>query len=380
DDPRAPGVLRQPRAPGRGSPPPQRDAPRGGSRSGSRTDDRGYPPGRSYDDPYQRGGYPPRDQHFPPRADDSAEYSAEYGTPSAGDSAEYSAEYGTPSVEYDARSGYGAPDYAPRSYDPRGGYDPRGNYSQAGAPFGGWDVPAGAGPAALGPRRPAAGFPQGAPPHAKPRRRRAGGIIAAMLVLVLAVLALGVGYLERGAIFARLGRGATTTTSTFAAYTPGPTPTVLPKYRQFVSRNARYVLNFPQSWNTTSVATPSDGLPDFADTFTQSTPPAMFFVERAQVFDPLSDSDTIAVEIQAAKHQGYSFTQTGAATTVIIGGEQWLRQEYDAVNHGSKVHYAFLATHHLGRGYAITLVALPADFTAEDTTSFAAISKTFRFL
>ncbi|MFI5274588.1 MAG: hypothetical protein ACHQ4H_16270, partial [Ktedonobacterales bacterium] len=47
DDPRAPGVLRQPRAPGRGSPPPQRDAPRGGSRSGSRTDDRGYPPGRS---------------------------------------------------------------------------------------------------------------------------------------------------------------------------------------------------------------------------------------------------------------------------------------------------------------------------------------------
>ena len=306
---------------------------------------------------------------------DSAEYSAEYGTP--GYSAEYSAEYGTPgysaeySAQYPARGGFGGGYPAPS-----GGYDPRTGYP---APAGG-----GQGMSSNWTEPPQGGFPRGRAPAAttgrkgRGGRKRFGGLVAAVIVLALVVVAAGAGYLERGKILARLRPAATA--PAFATYTPGPTPTVLPKFKQYASKNAAYVLNYPDTWTLSSINTPSGGLPDYADTFEQGNPPAAFAVERAQIFDPLSDHDAIQSELRAAEKQGFSFTRAGTTTTVSAGGEHWTREEYDALYKGNKLHYAFLATHHLGHSYVIALAALPDDFAKEDSGSFANILATFRFL
>ena len=198
-----------------------------------------------------------------------------------------------------------------------------------------------------------------------------------VLALVLLLVAAGAGFLERDKILARLR--PTATAPTFATYTPGPTPTVVPHFTQYADKPAGYVLNYPQNWTQSSINTPSAGLPDYADTFEQANPPVAFAVERAQIFDPLTDDGAIQAELTTAEKQGTTFTRTGSTVTVTIGGERWIREEYDGVTRGTKAHYAFLATHHLGHSYVIALVALPDDFAKEDSGPFATILATFRF-
>lgn len=317
----------------------------------------------------------------------SAEYSAEFG---AENSAEYSAEYGAAGDPRDYRGqrrGYRDDDpYAGGRGRERGGRAAGGAGRRRGVYPGAAPAPAGydswearalatAGGGA-GDEGWSAGWQAAEARPAKKKRRRGGVIVAVLLLLVVA--ALGAGFAKRDALFGRLGHGSPTA-SAFATYTPGPTPTVPPQYKQFASPKGQYILVYPQAWAVKSDSTPSGGLPDYVDTFSQATPAVVVAVEQAQIFNTLSDADAIAAEIRAAQQKGYSFTPSGTPTTVSVGGEQWQRQEYDSTTNGVKLHYAVLSTHHLSRSYVIVLVALPGDFAKENASTFPTILKSFRF-
>lgn len=429
DDPRAPNALR------RGGPPApaRRDRPGRGGRAdrpqrsdpADRYDDerrggRGRDAGRGYDRErdrplpprasYERGGRAPeRNQGRGSRMPAPPEDSAEYETPSAEYSAELSAEYSAQysaelsaeysaelSAEYGAAGGYrrrqGAYEEDERYAGGRGrergrrggmarGGDAarRGGYPQP-EPAGGYDSWEARALASVGGSADGVGWTgdwQAAERRPAKKRRRTGAIVVAMLLLML-IAALGAGFAKRDAILSRLGHGGPTP-SAFATYTPGPTPTVPPQYKQFVSPKGQYILAYPQAWTVTSDASPSGGLPDYVDTFNQATPAVVVAVEQAQIFNTLSDADAIAAEIRAAEQKGYTFTPSGSATTVSVGGEQWQRQEYESTANGVKLHYAILSTHHQGRSYVMVLVALPEDFAKESASTFPAILKSFRF-
>lgn len=339
--------------------------------------------------------YPSRYRNAP-----SAEYSAEY--PARYDdapSAEYSAEY---SVEMDARGGY---DQDRRGY--RGGYDEsaawdaypaRGRPASHYAPEDSWNLPAvseaqlpAAGwtadwhaappiPASEMSERSGRGSGRGTSQRPAKRKHRSGIVAVAVgLVALVAVAAIIIGISQRTAILSRLPGATHTNTHPFATYTPGPTPTVVPHYKEFSSDSALYVVNYPAQWAEQTSNQPNTGY-DYVDTFTGQNPYAAVIVEQAAAFANISDADIVTAEVNGGKQAGRTFTETQAASgTVNAGGEQWTRREFDVSDGNTKLHMAILTCHHEGRGYAIVLVATPDSFAKDDSTVFHTVLNSFRF-
>jgi zinc-ribbon domain len=259
-------------------------------------------------------------------------------------------------------------------YDPPGayrpappGYDPRrdGEWPES------WPAPA------VGGRGP------GGPGRKQPQRRRRSPLFGVALGLVALVL-VAAGVVERHALSQlvhRLTAGSPTPPPVFATYTPGPTPTVLPNYKQWANTHAGYVMNYPQQWIEKTDNSPSGGQSDYTDTFQQTSPFIEFAIEQAQVNGSQTDQAVIDAEVHAAEQKGTTFTLTpGSTQNVAVGGEQWLREEYDGTVSGVQFHFALLSTHHQGRSYVIAMLAQSASFTNLDKTVFQPVLRSFRFL
>lgn len=372
----------------------QRDERSAGGRVNRRWDesDEGGTPARQY-----RGGYSDYDDM--PSAEYSAEYSAE-GPARFRDqpSAEYSSEY---SAELDARGGYGGERqrYRGQRYDDEpSAWDapaPRRRVAPNDPAEDSWNLPAISEaqrpassrsaaplrPASI-PLSPAARAARGTPKSAG-RRRRGRVLIPVVggLVALIAVAVVIVGVSERTAILSKLPGAPQAHSSTFATYTPGPTPTTVPVYKQFSSNQAMYILNYPGQWTEQSSNQPNTGY-DYVDTFTQQSPYSAVIVEQAAAFAGISDANIITAEVNGGKQSGRTFTGTSAAaSTVSAGGEQWTRREYDVTDTktATTLHMAVLSCHHAGRGYAVVLVAAPDAFANDDSTVFKTILGSFRF-
>jgi hypothetical protein len=411
DDPRAPHILRS-------SPdelPGRYDAGGGGRRSSRAANAdawAGASTGRGGDDSRQapdRGAYP---QDRSPSSGGRYQQSWDDGARDRSPTGEYAAGYDMRTGGYDSDSmeawqgGYeGSPDrpggegehglwpfyqdYADYpggggqsgrggEYDPRGGYRP--NAPGYGPPGAGdwpesWLAPD------VGGRAPARA--PGRPSRNQPQRKRRSPLFGIMLVVIAFVL-VGVGIVERHALSQLVHRftsGSPTPPHAFATYTPGPTPTVLPNYKQWANTSAGYVLNYPQQWAEKSDNSPSGGQPDYTDTFQQASPFVEFAIEQAQVNGSQTDQAVIDAEVHGAEQKGTTFTLTpGSTQTVSVGDEQWLREEYDGTVSGVQFHFALLSTHHHGRSYVIAMLAQSASFTNLDKTFFQPVLGSFHFL
>jgi hypothetical protein len=205
--------------------------------------------------------------------------------------------------------------------------------------------------------------------------------VVVAVILVLSITA--VAALRGTSLLSRI-RGESPTSDNvppFVAYTPGPTLAPPSGYKEFDSPHSLYVLDYPQSWSTSSSSSGAGGNVDYVDEFTRASPLATVIVEEAGAFSSIARSEIIQAEVQGANAGGRTFTQiSNPITTVEIAGEQWLRADY-LINEtdGTKFHMAILACHHDHRGYALVLLGLPDTFSQDTGTVFEPILNTFHF-
>ncbi|HEX8036922.1 MAG TPA: hypothetical protein VF510_23900 [Ktedonobacterales bacterium] len=219
----------------------------------------------------------------------------------------------------------------------------------------------------------------------KEQRGGGGGRVALIFLVVLIVIGLiGAGVLVAPKLLSRFG-GANgnglDTQPPFATYTPGPTPTPPAKYVEYVSQQLHIALDYPKEWSKSEA--PADaGKTDWIDTFTQPAPQAALLVEQSSGFDAIGNDELIHDEVLAEQSEGSTLTETTTTPLqALIGGEQWLRRDFDVTpKGGSKLHIGVLSCHHLGHGYVIVLISLPQNFVHDDQTTFQSILSTFRFV
>jgi len=232
------------------------------------------------------------------------------------------------------------------------------------------------------------GGPMAAP--AKPVKKRRGtvgiviGVIVALLLIAIVASILFIPQIRRhipGLNGASGSPSAPGTTSAFATYTPGPTPTVLPNDKQFSSTQSQYMLNYPASWGVQNNSNPTGGQYDNYDTFAPTNKIPTIGVEQAGQFGAWSDQQIIQSEVNSVKATAktVTVTQIGVSVTQSIGGESWQRAEYTVVNGGTTLHMSLLACRHNGKGYAIVLLDTANNFRADDQTVFEPTLKSFRF-
>ncbi len=240
-----------------------------------------------------------------------------------------------------------------------------------------WQAHAGAAPPWASPPRQRPNEPVRARRQA-PRRKRGGRPLLVTLLVALALAMIVGGAMLGSMLLRRIGGSAPTAAPTFATYTPGPTPTVVPSYKQYVSAQSNFVLNYPQDWSQSNANDTSQGQPDYLDTFAQGS--GSVVVERSPAFDTASDAQIIQGEVRGGQQAGLTFTETtSAAGTVAIGGEQWTRREYDVSSQGNKEHMAIFSCHHEGRGYAIVLRGPASSYPQLYSNTFKIMLSSFRF-
>lgn len=282
---------------------------------------------------------------------------AAYPQPSLDDS------WGMPAVGSEPLDAWGvAPsEELPAPVGARAGRDARGRGSAAGK---GKKAPAGAG---------------------KARRSGGGGRVALILLVVIVVIGLiGAGVLVAPKLLSRFGGAKTNSLDTqppFATYTPGATPTAPPKYVEYVSQQLHIAIDYPKEWSK-GESSADAGKTDWVDTFTQPAPQAVLLIEQSSGFDAIGNDEMIHDEVLAGQSDGSTFTETTTTPArALIGGEQWLRRDFDVTTKtGAKLHMGILSCHHLGHGYVIVLVSLPQNFVHDDQTTFQSILSTYRFL
>jgi hypothetical protein len=216
----------------------------------------------------------------------------------------------------------------------------------------------------------------------QPSTRRRLTIFAVVAVIVM--LSIGAVAALRGtSILSRIRGGSPISDNAppFVAYTPGPTPAPSSGYKEFDSSHSLYVLDYPQSWSTSSSSSGAGTNFDYVDKFTRTSPLATVVVEEAGAFSSITQNEIIQAEVQGANGEGQTFTQiSNPITTVEIAGEQWLRADYLITEtDGTKFHMAILACHHNQRGYALVLLGLPDTFSQDTGTVFEPILNTFHF-
>jgi len=246
----------------------------------------------------------------------------------------------------------------------------------------GWgDVPGRLSPAGSPPGRGAAG--------GRSTRQRGSGsgrtaVIALVVAIALAMIAGGVVVGPR--LLARLGgtAGGASAAHPFTTYTPGPTPTPIAKFKEFVSAQSHFVVNYPADWSSPYPQNDtSHGQYDYIDTLSKADPYMRVIVEQAQSFDAATDQQIIQGEVAGGQTTttGLTFTATasGAAST-IVGGEQWTRKEFDVTQANQpKLHMVILSCHHAGHGYALLLAAQSTGFAQTYTSTFQKVLSSFRF-
>ncbi|MGO8947840.1 MAG: hypothetical protein ACLQUY_09285 [Ktedonobacterales bacterium] len=207
--------------------------------------------------------------------------------------------------------------------------------------------------------------------------------MAVILVLVAAAVSAVRDRSLDSALLSRLpgGSSASDNAPPFIAYTPGPTPTAPPVFKEFDSAHSLYVLDYPQSWSVSDSTAPSHGTYDYLDEFTRSSPAASVIIEESGAFSSITRSEIIQAEVQGATTGGRTFTRiANPITTVEIAGEQWLRSDYLVTDKdGTSFHTAILACHHNHRGYAIVLLSPPDIFSLDTQTAFEPILDSLHF-
>lgn len=212
-----------------------------------------------------------------------------------------------------------------------------------------------------------------------------GGRIFRAVSLMITILGLiSSGVLVAPKILSHFGftqGGTGDTQPPFATYTPGPTPTPPPNYVEYVSKHLQFAIDYPKGWST-GESSADAGKTDWVDTFRQPSPQAEILVERSTGFDTIGNDEMIHAEVLAGQSDGSTFTETTTAPVhALIGGEQWLRRDFDVTaKAGAKVHMGILSCHHQGHGYVIVLTSLPQNFAHDDQTTFQTTLGTFRFL
>ena len=279
------------------------------------------------------------------------------------------------------------------------GADPRMGGMGGGRSMGGLHGPMGpqgmnSGPGGLMPPIPGGlgmGGPMDAPAKPAQKRRRTPGIvigvIAALLLIAIVVSILFIPKIRRH-IPGLNGGGSSSSpgvSSTFATYTPGPTPTVLANDKQFSSAQSQYILNYPASWKVANNSNAAGGQYDNYDSFAPTSDIPSIGVEQAGQFSASSDQQIIQSEVDSVKaaatqnHQTETITQIGSDVPQTVGGETWQRAEYTIVSGSVTLHMSLLACHHNGKGYAIVLLDTANNFQADDQNIFAPTLKSFRF-
>ena len=218
----------------------------------------------------------------------------------------------------------------------------------------------------------------------KAKRGTVGRIFRGVSLVITIIGLLSSGVLMAPKILSHFGLtqgGNGTGQPPFATYTPGPTPTPPPNYAEYVSKHLQYVIDYPKAWSV-GESSADAGKTDWVDTFKQSSPQAALFIEQSTGFDTISNDEMIHDEVLAGQNDGSTFTETTTTPAhALIGGEQWLRRDFDVTaKSGAKVHMGILGCHHQGHGYVIVLVSLPQNFAHDDQTTFQTTLGTFRFL
>ncbi|MGZ3599849.1 MAG: hypothetical protein ACXWQ5_09040 [Ktedonobacterales bacterium] len=217
------------------------------------------------------------------------------------------------------------------------------------------------------------------------QRGGGGGRVALIFLVVLIVIGLiGAGVLVAPKLLSKFGGtngNSLDTQPPFATYTPGPTPTPLPKYVEYVSRQLQFAIDYPKEWSKDESAADA-GKTDWVVTLKQPTPQAALLVEQSAGFDAVGNDELIHDEVLAGQSAGSTLTETTTTPLqALIGGEQWLRRDFDVTTKtGTKLHMGILSCHHVGHGYVIVLISLPQNFVHDDQTTFQSILGTFRFL
>lgn len=254
----------------------------------------------------------------------------------------------------------------------------------------GWAVDGGPGWGDAPGRLPSAGSPpgRGAAGSRSTRRRGSGSgsgrVVVIALVVAIALAMIAGGVVAGPRLLARLGgtAGGASATHPFATYTPGPTPTPIAKFKEFVSTQSHFVVNYPADWSSPSPQNDtSHGQYDYIDTLSKADPYMRVIVEQAQSFDAATDQQIIQGEVTGGQTTGLTFTATasGAAST-NVGGEQWTRKEFDVTQANQPtLHMVILSCHHAGHGYALLLAAQSTGFAQTYTSTFQKVLSSFRF-
>src|SRR5262249_16041922 len=130
--------------------------------------------------------------------------------------------------------------------------------------------------------------------------RRQVGLVLASVALLVVVVATGILVVPK--LFNKAG--GSDTGSTFVAYTPGPTATVVPNYTFFKSNGSVYILNYPKAWSVKEEAANATGNgADRLDTFAQRDGVAMLRVEQADSFGTATDDQVIDAELSGGRQQ-----------------------------------------------------------------------------
>ncbi len=221
-------------------------------------------------------------------------------------------------------------------------------------------------------------------PRSRGLRRRIS-LFVGVMVLVLLVLAIALVMFApglRGTLSNRIPilKSQTTGAPAFATYTPGPTPTVLPNYKQYADATTGYILNFPQDWTNRADMRTSGGQPDASELFQSADGFSTFGVEQAAAFATASDDTIVRAEITPLSADGNTVTElTPVPAPRTIGGEIWQHHEYKVTVKGVDEHVTVFACHHAGKPFAIVMISTTQQYANTDTAAFEPMLSTFRF-
>ncbi|HEX9069475.1 MAG TPA: hypothetical protein VF807_11960 [Ktedonobacterales bacterium] len=206
-----------------------------------------------------------------------------------------------------------------------------------------------------------------------------GGVIALIALAVLAVVGAGAyALITHGNSSA--ASGPPVADSPFVTPTAGPTPTPPVGFKAFESARGHYGLYYPQVWDASSKEATLAGQSDSIDGFTLANSPSHVTVEQAVAFTTHTNQEIIKAEVSGAQQNGVTINEsTTQSVTLVAGGAQWDRREYDVTANGQPLHMVVMATHHGGLGYVIVLVSDAGSFGNDMQAIYTPMLASFHF-
>ena len=183
-------------------------------------------------------------------------------------------------------------------------------------------------------------------------------------------------------ILSRLhGSLGNTCAASSSAATPGPAPTPPANYKLYIDKQAGYSVPYPSSWSATSGTDTSQAQSDVVTRFTESSPNAVFTIERTPSFDCETNTQIISSEVLGGQQVGETFTEIpNSASAQTVSGEQCLRKEYSVMPQSkSGLRMSIIACHHAGKGYAFVIFSDSSAYTQTYSSVFQTMLSDFRF-